>query len=102
MAQEEPGPGHRASDVASVREGVREAVQTPRGRVPACGSSQGGLARGLGAQLCPGHVAGDGMHGSVPETPLRLPQQLRGHGNSCGRAGVCEEGGSRRTRDGRV
>lgn len=67
--------------------GVQEPVQTPRGRVLVCGSSHGVLAHGLGTRLCAGCVAREGMHRLVLETPLQLPQQLRGHGNSCRRAG---------------
>lgn len=40
-----------------------------------------------GFWLYPGWVAGAGMHGSVVKTLLQLLQQLRGHGNSCRRAG---------------
>lgn len=73
--------------------GVRDPPRKPRG---GCGNSSGEPSRGSGARFCPWHVAGDGMQGSVAATPLRLLllQQLRVHGNSCGR----KEGGSRRGR----
>lgn len=73
--------------------GVRDPPRTPRG---GCRSSSRELPCGSGARFYPWHVAGEGMQGSVPATPLRLLLllQLRVHGNSCRR----KEGGSRRGR----